>query len=64
VRDNSPCIQKHSRISQYWEAKQGRTLNKELHSLMTVKSARVMQQLNFYVLAILLLSIIYLSFSL
>lgn len=36
VRDNSPCIKKHSRVSQYWEAHEGKTLNRELHQMMTV----------------------------
>lgn len=39
VRDNPPCVKTHSRVSQYWEAKSGRTLNNDLHKLMTVKSA-------------------------
>lgn len=47
VQDNPTCVRRHSRVSQYWEAKSGRTLNKELHSLMTVKSAKSLQSFSF-----------------
>lgn len=42
IRDNPLCVKRHSRVSQYWEANSGRTLNKELHKMMTVKSAKMM----------------------
>jgi len=27
IRDNPYCVKKHSRVSQYWEALSGRTIN-------------------------------------
>ena len=39
VRDNPPCMKMHARVSQYWEAKSNRTLNSDLHKLMSIKSA-------------------------
>ena len=39
VRDNPHCMKMHGRVSQYWEAKSNRTLNSDLHKLMSIKSA-------------------------
>ena len=39
VRDNPPCMKMHGRVSQYWEPKSNRTLNSDLHKLMSIKSA-------------------------
>jgi hypothetical protein len=64
VRENPLCVTKHSRVSQYWEAMSGRTLNRDLHNMMTVKSAQMMQSHSFHVLAAFLLCIIYFSFRL
>ena len=63
IRDNPQCIKSHSRVSQYWEARSGRTLNRDLHSMMEVKSAQMMQKSSTYVLVVCLLLIIYLSFK-
>ena len=63
IRDNPYCIKRHSRVSQYWEAMSGRTLNRQLHSIMEVKSAQMMQKSSTYVLVACLLLIVYLSFK-
>lgn len=62
ITGNEPCIKQHSRVSQYWSAKAQRTISPDLHRLLTIKAAQIMQQPSFVVLICFLVGIVVVSF--
>ncbi len=62
IKQNPPCMKMHGRVSQYWEAKSNRTLNSDLHKLLSIKSAQLMQKTSFWVLLSFLFFIVFVSY--
>ena len=62
IRDNDGCMQGHSKVSQYWDAKKRKTHNRNFHGAQTVADAAVIKTPSFWLLILYLGGFFYLTY--
>lgn len=63
IRDNDQCMRRHSKVSQYWEAKMNRTMNPGLHTTTAATSASIVQRPSFIVLMACFVLMVFFSYK-